>query len=723
MAWIRGNIRFIVYQNQDGFTIARFKVKDASNELKDIISSIISIKGIIAMPNTDEEYTLNGEYERDTRYGYEFVFDTYKKEEVKGKEAVIDYLTSDLVLGCGPKTAQAIYEHLGDDAISLIKKDKNSLLGIPLITKDRMEKIYSSIIRNEEADEFVNALIDIGFSFKEAVKLVNKYGAKVVDIASNNIYSFRDYIPFKTLDKIFLYDHEANDTNRVISCALEGMMAMSFEGGSTYYFLEEVADYLKNNYYITLENEQIEDILRESKDIKFIKDKIFLKHFYDLEKDIAKLLKSKMSYPNITIKNFAHHLASEGMDYNDEQLIAISNALQNRVSIISGGPGTGKTTIVKAIVDIYILNNKLSYMDLNAKIALLAPTGRASKKLAESTGLSGKTIHRYLKWNKETLEFGVNEDNKSQEDLIIVDEASMLDTELFAGLLKGIKDDAQLVLVGDTAQLPSVGPGLTLHDLVASKLFPFVSLETIYRQSEDSYIPALCQEIKRNKVSSSYLEKKDDYNFIETDKMNILAYVVKIVSLYKNKHVDPKDIQVLAPMYRGVNGIDNLNRSLQDLLNPASFSKDEVRSGDAIFRVGDRVLQLVNDPDNNVFNGDVGYITRIYEEVVPRKHIVVSASYPQSEVSYRKEDLSNIKHAYAISIHKSQGSDYPIVIMPIEEGYSRMLYNKLIYTGVSRARKVLVIIGESKAFIDAIANDYGENRKTNLIEQLKKVFT
>ena len=332
------------------------------------------------------------------------------------------------------------------------------------------------------------------------------------------------------------------------------------------------------------------------------------------------------------------------------------------------------------------------------------------------------TIHRYLKWNKDTNDFAINEQNKNRQKLIIVDETSMIDEYLFSSLLKGILEEAQIVFVGDTFQLPSVGAGLVLNDLVSSNLFPYTYLESIYRQSDNSYIPILAKEIKEHQLGQDFEEKKDDYNFIECDSKQLKGMLKKIVEKSIEKGLKVDDVQVLAPMYKGENGIDNLNVLLQDLLNPPSEEKNEFPYYDVVYREQDKVLQLVNNPDCNVYNGDIGYIESIKEKALPKKHLEIVIDFDGNRVVYTKEDLNSIKHAYAITIHKSQGSEFPHVILPISKNYYKMLYNKLIYTGVSRAKKSLILIGEVTAFQMAISNDYSTDRKTSLKEKLWYTF-
>ena len=499
--------------------------------------------------------------------------------------------------------------------------------------------------------------------------------------------------------------------------------------GDAYYYLDEIKGCLKKEFQIILDEEELLKYLEELKksgDVFFENDAIYLKKYYDIELDIAHILRRMSRYPKKSIKGLKNKLTYlEDMlevKYNKDQETAILTALENPISIISGGPGTGKTTIVNAITKLFIEVYKLSPIEVTSQIALLAPTGRAAKKLSLSTHLPASTIHRFLKWNKDTNNFQINEYNKNYQKLIIVDETSMIDEYLFVSLLKGIPESSQIVFVGDTFQLPSVGAGLILNDLVTSQLFPYTSLDMIYRQSENSYIPILAKEIKEKNLSESFLEKKDDYNFLPCEAKNLKEMIRQIILRSQSKGLKVEDVQILAPMYKGENGIDNLNALLQELFNPHDETKKELKYFDVVYREKDKVLQLINNPDCNVYNGDIGYIDSIKEVDNPYKHTEVEIDFDGNKVIYKTEDLQSIKHAYAMTIHKSQGSEFPHVILPITKNYYKMLYNKLIYTGVSRAKKSLVIIGEKEAFMMSVYNDEASNRKTGLKEKLMYIF-
>ena len=721
MDFIRGKFKQMIFESDNGYKVGLFRVKEASDEMEDQVNKTITFTGYFAEINGEDYYKLEGDYVFNERYGYQFQVKNYIREEPKGRDAVIDFLSSSLVKGCGEKTANLIVETLGDNALNLIKEDPNNLLLVPGISAVKAKRIYNSIIKYQSTDEIILKLKEMGFTINESLSILNKWGESSLEIVQNNIYKLIDIVDFPKLDKVFLTMNDAKAHDRVIACIIEAFKRLSFKNGDTCFDYFEIYSVIRNDFKIFLEEDEFTGYLNElvvDGSVIVNKDLYFLKEYYDYENEIADNLLLINNHSKQKVSHFDDLIAGIELEYdikyNVDQKKAIKNALTNRVSIITGGPGTGKTTIINSIVKLYVRINNLNYKDIINEIALLAPTGRAAKKISDSTGLPAATIHRYLKWNKEKNEFQINEFNKNYHKLIIVDETSMIDTYLFASLLKGVGHNITLVLVGDANQLPSVGPGLILNDLIDSGMFTHTVLEHIYRQSENSYIPILAKEIKEHDLNPNFTKQTDDYNFISASGGAIKELVKRICMMSKEKGFTEEDMQILAPMYKGENGIDNLNILLQEIFNPKADGKKEMKYGDVIYRVNDKVLQLVNDPDNNIFNGDIGYISDISTIMTPKKKEIIVVNFDGNEVIYSREDLINIKHAYAISIHKSQGSEFSHVIMPISKSYYKMLYNKLIYTGVSRAKKSLIIIGEEDSFIMGINNDYSTQRRTNL---------
>ena len=731
MNYIKGKIRNIIYQNTDnGYVVAVFRIKETNDDImRDYLNKTITITGVFLDINSEDTYSLHGEYLKHERFGFQYNVKSYEREEPSTESAVIEFLASPLIKGCGEKTAIKIVETLGVDAVKKIKENKNNLLVVPGMSESKAEKIYNSIIAHQSADDVLIKLKSLGFTTAESTKIYNRHEENVNPIIETNLYLLVDIIDFNKLDKIYTSFYDEFSDVRLKACILEAMKRICNTNGDTYLLEEEIYGALSSFFNLVVDYDNFSNSLFELiKDGNVVNEdkKYYLKEYYNMEKDTAKYLLRISEYSPKIINDFDSEIElleeTVHVNYNNDQKHAIRTALENSITIISGGPGTGKTTIINAIVKLYIKQHKMNPLEVFQNIALLAPTGRASKKMAMSTNLPAMTIHRYLKWNKDTNDFAINEYNKNNHRLIIVDEVSMIDISLFTALLKGINSNIQLVLVGDSFQLPSVGPGLVLNDLITSDLFNFCPLEQIYRQSNNSYIPYLAKEIKDKEISEEFMSKKDDYNFLVADNIQIKDTIAKICKVSIEKGLRDTDIQVLAPMYKGENGIDNLNIVLRDLFNPRSDDKKEMVIGDVVYRENDKVLQLANNPDCNVYNGDIGYIKKIETKLIPRKKEVITIDFDGNYVDYTKEDIYQIKHAYAITIHKSQGSEFPHVIMPICRNYYKMLYNKLIYTGVSRAKKSLVIIGKINSLIMAINNDYSSMRKTTLKEKLMNTF-
>lgn len=720
MQEIKGKFRSLIFDGKNGYKIGLFKVKETSIDLEDLINKTITFSGYFSSLSAEETYLMKGEYINHAKYGYQFQVNAYEKVDPEGKDAIVEFLSSSLIKGCGEKTALKIVNTLGEEAIEKIKADINNLLLVPGITQKMADKIYRSLIEYGESDQILIDLKDIGFSIKESLKLFELYQSFIINMAEDNIYQLSDVIDFNKLDSIFMKNHDLLDPKRINACIIESLKRLSYSLGDAYSTKEEIFLTLKKEFNINIDSEELLGNINalDGQGIIIDHSRYYLKNNYEMEEYIANSLcninlqlNKKINHFDILIDQIQNEIK---VTYDDDQKEAIKKSLENNVSIITGGPGTGKTTIINGLVKIIrLINDWYKPEDLN-KIALLAPTGRASKKMAESTRASASTIHRYLKWNKDDDTFGYNEDNPHQPRVVIVDETSMVDTYLMFNLLKGIEHQVKIIFVGDENQLPSVGFGLILNDLINSKKFNHVALNKIYRQSNKSYIPYLAKEIKETLLSDEFFDDKDDFKFIEANNHQIKDTIKQICELSIKKALSEEDIQVLVPMYKGENGIDNLNILLQNIFNPSNELKREIAIGDVIYRENDKVIQLINDPDNNVYNGDVGYIKKINDD----QKKLIEVNYDGNIVIYRRDNLNAINHAYAISIHKSQGSEFNHVIMPITINYSRMLYNKLIYTGVTRAKKSLMIIGNYDSLEKGVLNNYSETRKTTLKEKI-----
>ena len=412
--------------------------------------------------------------------------------------------------------------------------------------------------------------------------------------------------------------------------------------------------------------------------------------------------------------------AGQNIAYAPEQEQAIIAALKHPVSIITGGPGTGKTTVVQGILKAYAMHHDVSlnpadYVSDAASypIALAAPTGRAAKRLSETTNLKASTIHRLLGYGVDGV-FAHDQFNQLSQKLIIIDETSMLDTLLAFQLFQSIASGAHVVLVGDDNQLPSVGPGQVLKDLIESQAIPLTRLVTVHRQAQDSSIISLAYAIKNNQLPPDMMEKKPDRLFVPCRADQLTQVLQKVVENAIKKGYTANDVQVLVPMYKGPCGIDALNELLQEVFNKADENKREIIFGKKVFRIGDKVLQLANQPETGIMNGDVGEVIGIsHKTETDDKQEKLIVLFDTKEVAYKKGDLTNLTHAYCVSVHKSQGSEYPIVIMPVVHAYHVMLQKKLWYTGITRAKKSIILMGELSA-LDQVAKNEGDERQTTL---------
>lgn len=713
MSYIKGKYKQSIFESETGYKVGLFRVQETDD--KELVTNkTITFTGYFGMLNKDDTYVFNGNVIYHDRYGMQFQVDTYEKVVPEGKDAIIDFLTSSFFKGCGEVLARKIYKTFGDDTLTKIKESRENLFLVSGMTDKKADSIYKSVVKYFEADKEIVKLKEMGFTVKETMELMNNFGKRVLELIDKNIYVLRDYVDFPKLDSIFLVNNDPEDDRRVDAAIIRAMKDLTFELGDIYLDKIEIVEELASRYNIFKSIDENLRNLAKRKEIMIANEDYYLMTDYLDELNNGVSIASLMSRDVKKINKFNDLIklteGELGITYNKEQKEAIKSALTNNVSIITGGPGTGKTTIIKGILRLYSIYKKISYDSITREVCLLAPTGRASKRMSETCGIGASTIHRFLKWDKESNTFAVNELNKVHYNMFIIDETSMLDNHLLSSLFKGIDIHTKIIFVGDEYQLPSVGPGLILSDMISAGV-PHIKLETIYRQSENSYIPMLAKDIKNVNVTDDYLDKKDDYNFISCDSKDIKNVLVQIVEKMQDKKMDLGNLQVLAPMYKGENGIDNLNIVLQELINPKDKNKDEIKVGPITYRVGDKILNLVNDIDNNIYNGDIGYIKSI--DINSKKEPIV-VEYDNNEVGYKRENFNQITHAYAISIHKSQGSEFMHVIMPITKGYSRMLYNKLLYTGVSRAKKSLVLLGDKDAFIKCVNNSYSLVRKTNL---------
>lgn len=722
MSYIKGKYTTEIFSNSDnGYIVGVLKIKETDIvELKN--KSTVYFVGTFIDLKKNSNYKMNGQLLFHKKYGLQFNVETYENLLPEKKDELVEFLSSDL-FPIGEKTAQKIVDKFKEKTLEVIMDNPNSLLLIPRLKQDKINKIHEVLKNYQSTSQIVLELNKMGFNTKDSLSILNKYRDRTLDKINENIYSLVEELEFnfKMIDEIAINNNmELNDDRRLSALIIYIMNEITFSNGDTYSFIEEI--YSRVFEYAEIDIEKLEyELIKLNKmgKIIIIDNKYYLKELYEAEHYIADRLCFLNDMTVRSLPKLEEKLESlekkNNILYDEIQKKAIIKAVNNNLTIITGGPGTGKTTIIKAIVNLLVSTCKVKVEE----IALLAPTGRASKKMMETTRMPAYTIHKYLGWDKEKNTFRVDEYHPNTEKYIIVDETSMIDTVLMASLLKGIRRDVKLILVGDYFQLPSVSQGQVLKDLIESDSLDVIKLNRLYRQNEGSYIIDLAYEIKDKEINEYFTNKKDDYNFIVCDNESVLSNINEIVNKAIKKGFDDKTIQVLAPMYKSLNGIDSLNKSLQLIFNPFSPQKNEITIGEVTYRENDKVLQLVNDPDNNVFNGDIGYIVSIVNK---NKNIEITIDYDGNFVTYQKDKFSNFRHGYAISIHKSQGSEFNMVIIPFVNSFKRMLYNKLIYTAVTRAKNKLILIGDPNSFIYGVKNDYIDNRKTTLREIIENKY-
>lgn len=711
--YIKGKIIKIIYESPTTlYKVGIFKVKETDiKQLEKYINKIISFTGLFAEINIDLEYIFHGTLVNHPKYGMQFNVLASEIVEPKTTDSIIVYLSSGIFKGIGPKTAKKIVNKFGLETIDIIKKDYKSLATISGMTFAKAKKMHDRILENELNQEYILKLCSMGFTITEAINLMTIYKTKLFEIIEDNIYALVKYIRFDKLDRIFLKNNDENSKARIEALIKHNIYNICYEEGDTLVSKEELLIEMKKSFkgIFTVETLLLHiNNLIKNKELIEINDMLSLRNFYDAENLILQNIKRLNNIKNVHNIDKINHFIEEYEKRNkillaENQKNAIRESILNNFYIITGGPGTGKTTIVKAIFEILKDAEDIKEKD----IALLAPTGRSAKRLSESVVFPASTIHRYLKWNKDTGEFQIDENNKTTHKVIIIDEASMLDIFLFSSLLKGITLNVKLILVGDANQLPSIAPGDILNDLLKLDFIKKTYLNEIYRVKEGSYITYLANDIRNKKIFEK-IDNYDDFKFINCSEEEILPYLTEVCNKVKEKRMDIDTFQVLCPMYKGYNGIDNINKIMSDIFNP---NKKKYIINDKYYSEGDKVIQLTNDIDYDVYNGDIGYIDKIrYED----KKLVVTIDYGRCEVTYKSGELDKFNLAYSVSVHKSQGSEYDNVVLVLSKNFTRLLYNKLIYTAITRAKKSLIIIGNIETFNKGISTTYAENRKTYL---------
>ena len=707
MERIKCTIDHITYQNQEnGYAVLQAIVKGFRDK-QALVGTFHEVK-------VGAVLTVDGDWKVDKRYGRQFAAQSWSEELPATIVGIEKYLGSGLVKGIGPKFAKLIVSHFGLATFDVIENDIDRLLEVPGIGKTRVALIRTSWEKQKDVKDIMVFLQGHGVSSTYAAKIYKKYGKDSIDKVQDNPYCLADDIwgiGFKTADSIVKnLGYTNNDPRRCRSGILYTLSKLS-EDGHVYSGREQLLKSAKE--LLQADEEPISaalDEMIEKEDLVTDEDAIFLPPFYYAECGVANKLKRLLETGTGNLfegtVNIEAIVRKTKIQYDEVQVAAIRQAVLSKVMVLTGGPGTGKTTTTLGII--------AALESIGQRILLAAPTGRAAKRMSEATGKEAKTIHRLLEYNPAEG-YGRNDENPLEGGVLIVDECSMIDIILMNSLLKAIPIDMRLILVGDIDQLPSVGTGNVLRDIIDSERIPVVRLTRIFRQAMSSRIITNAHRINQGYFPDISNGKDTDFFFIQKKDPSLAA--AEIVNIVKNRipkayYISTNDIQVLTPMQRSVVGAANLNVILQEAINPEGES---LSRGGIKYRQGDRVMQIRNNYDKDVFNGDVGYI-----ESVNMDDRSLTVRLEERHVEYEDSELDELTLAYATTIHKSQGSEYPVVVIPLLMTHFVMLQRNLVYTGITRAKKICIIIGTTKALAYSIHNMVVQKRNTRLKERLSQ---
>ncbi|MFC7372748.1 ATP-dependent RecD-like DNA helicase [Fictibacillus iocasae] len=741
--YIKGTfIHNIYYNSETLYTVARIRVQK-TNENYDEKEAVIT--GLLPPLSQDSPYVFFGKFKEHAKYGKQYEITHFRKEYPKTKEGVVQYLSSDLFKGIGKKTAEQIVDVLGSDAIEILLERPERLSEVPKLSEDQAKSLYASLLENQGLEQVMVLLHPYGIGPQLSSKIYQAYKEQAVHVLRHEPYRLIedvDGIGFQRADEIGRGLGMGNDhPDRIQAACLFVLKEMGNDAGHTYLpsemLLSEVKKLLASGTSTVDEMTIFRELqnMSEEQKLMVIEEKVYHPSLYHAEvkvaSKIAQLACDKQYEKAFKEDDFQEILKETekrlGITYAPSQKQAVHTALHSSVMILTGGPGTGKTTVIKGIVEMYGELHGVSLDPADYRqgkpypILLVAPTGRAAKRMKESTGIPAVTIHRLLGWKGSHFE--KNDDEPIEGRLLIIDESSMVDIWLAHALLKAVPKGMQLLFVGDEDQLPSVGPGQVLRDILSLDFIPKVTLVDIYRQSQDSSIIQLAHSMKNGRIPPDLLEPQKDRRFFRTNADHAVESVLQVCRGALNKGFKAKDVQVLAPMYRGNAGIDRLNKELQNLFNPDNGKKRKIQSGDNEYRTGDKVLQLVNQPEDQIYNGDMGEIVAIfYAKENKEKEDQVVIAFDEVEVTFKRSEFSHFTHAYCCSIHKSQGSEYPIVVLPVLKSYYRMLKRNLIYTAITRSKEYLILCGEQEAFEWAVTRSEDERRYSGLSERLLTAY-
>ena len=716
MEKICGTVDTIIFASQDNrFTVLKLSPEKLSTQIT------VTLNGIA--PLIGQLLEIEGEWVKHPKFGQQFKATTYKTVAPTEISGIEKFLASGAINGIGPAMAKKIVAEFGEKTLEIIAKSPNELLKIPGIGKKTAEKISTSYLEQSELTEIMVWLENHGISNTYAGKIFAKYGSFAIDIMEKDIYRlFQDIegIGFLTADKLaFNLGIQREDKRRIISGIDYALMQLCNNGHCC---IPEMALVDKTAKILQVNNQIIFTILKERIDNGSLNTEvvggetlIYPPYLYYAEKKVAmRLLQLQQATEPLSEDNLSLFIKVWEKDNQiqlaQKQKEAIKACLHHGVLVLTGGPGTGKTTVIKGILSI------LKAQGL--KIRLAAPTGRAAKRLSETTGQKALTIHRLLEANNlaqdDNLQLGFSKDIDDQldADVIILDEVSMVDIVLMHHFLNAVPDGCRIILVGDTDQLPAVGPGSVLKDIIRSQKIPAIRLDEIFRQAQTSMIIQNAHIINAGRLPDLRKQYSDFVFYELNDDTSITQKILDLCTkdLPHEGFNVLKDVQVLSPMHRFLCGVENLNLMLQEQLNPKK-NQDELKYSSQTFRVGDKVMHIRNNYQKNVFNGDIGFIQDINNEKL-------TVDYFDHIVTYEKNELNELTLAYASSVHKSQGSEYKVVIIPLSTSHYIMLQRNLLYTAITRAKQKVIIIGSKKALMTAIQSNRTQKRYTLLAERL-----
>lgn len=703
---VTGSITRYIYSSSDSlFKVCAITQEDG----KELI-----ITGSFPMLEDGLNYEFVGKMKNHPKYGTQLAVESYAKSKSFTRDGLIHYLSSDKFYGIGPKLATNIVDELGLDCINIILENPEELNKVNGLTKAKSQVLVEVLKQNYANEQVYIRLYGFGLTAKMIEKLIASYGTAAQNVIEEDPYRLIydvDGFGFKKCDALALnLGFKLNDERRIKAALIYTLNTVCYQQGFVFLTSEQLinsaASLLGNDSNISQnEFQSAVDYLIENKKIVYEDDRLFDSYLYSCERICASRL---VNINDTKIDYFDKNKVADALDYVEKllnikytplQKEAIINAITNKISIITGGPGTGKSTILNGILRVYALLNKLDIFsdEMDYKCLLVAPTGRAAKRMSEATNMKATTIHKALGYGYDG-EFSYNDDNQLAKSLLIVDEVSMLDISIAASLFKAIPNKCQIILVGDANQLPSVGPGNVLEDLLSTNRFKITKLNQIMRQSEGSDIVALSHMMLQEKINYSIFSRKKEVYFYDYEAKNVINGIFKMLDSFIKSGGDIfNDIQILIPMYAGVAGIDAVNSAIQAKYNPET--EKIIKRDLKLFKKNDKVLQLKNDSELDVMNGDIG---KIIDIVVKDDKDAMLIDFDGRVVTYYASNIDNLTLAYAISIHKSQGSEFDNVIMPILPSYQIMLKKKVIYTGITRAKKKLIILGKLDSVEHAI---------------------